>query len=380
MKKILHVVNIAFVIPYYLGDQITYFKEKGDIIYIACSKNDSLSNFSNKWNFVSFELNINRSFSPILDIYSIIRLFIYIKKNKIDTVIGHTPKGAFIAMISSYFANVKTRIYFRHGLMYETSNGFKKILLMYIERLTSFFSTKVICVSKSVLECSISNKLSNPKKLLIINKGTCNGVDSGKLFNKDFINPKLKEEIYNKYDISNDTKIIGYIGRLAKDKGINELILAWNLIKKDKLDIKLMLCGPIDERDPIDQVLLNRIITDNSIILVGEVQNPEFYYSIFSCFVLPSYREGFPTVVLEASSMQLPIITTKSTGCIDSIIENETGIFTEISAISISEKIKFYFNNPLIANQHGINGREFIIKNFQQEILWQYLYKIYTNA
>ena len=140
-----------------------------------------------------------------------------------------------------------------------------------------------------------------------------------------------------------------------------------------------MLCGPIDERDPIDNELYRRMKTDNSIILVGEVKNPELFYSIFSCFVLPSYREGFPTVVLEASSMQLPVITTKSTGCIDSIIENETGIFSEITPSSLSEKIKFYLNNPLIANLHGINGRKFVLKKFQQEKLWISLNKIYSN-
>ena len=380
LKKVLHVVNIAFVIPYYFGDQLSFFFEKGDIVYIACAKNENLYNYSKKWNFIPFQLNISRKFSPIQDLYSIFILYNYIKKNDINTVVGHTPKGAFIAMIASYFANVKNRIYFRHGLMYETSTGFKKILLMFIERLTSLLSMKVICVSKSVLEGSINNKLSNPNKLLLINNGSCNGIDSTKQFNRELINLEMKLSIYNKFNITNNTIIIGYVGRLAKDKGINELILAWDLLNKDNLDLKLMLCGPIDERDPIDEDLYRRIISDKSIILVGEVYNPELYYSIFSYFILPSYREGFPTVVLEASSMQLPIITTKSTGCIDSIIDNETGIFADISPISISEKITFYINNPLIAKQHGVNGRHFVINNFNQKLIWNTLHNIYFNV
>jgi len=380
LRKVLHVVNIAFVIPYYFGDQLNYFFEKGDVVHIACSKNVNLYNYSKKWNFIPFQLNISRKFSPIQDIYAIYLLYNYIKKHDINTVIGHTPKGAFIAMISSYLAKVKNRIYFRHGLMYETSKGIKKRLLIYIERLTSFFSLKVICVSKSVLQGSINNKLSNPNKLLLINKGSCNGIDSIKQFNRELINLDLKLAIYDKYNITNDTIIIGYVGRLAKDKGINELILAWNLLNKDHLNLKLMLCGPIDERDPIEEDLYRRIISDKSIILVGEIHNPELYYSIFSCFVLPSYREGFPTVVLEASSMQLPIITTRSTGCIDSIIDNETGIYADISPISISEKISFYINNPLIAKQHGVNGRHFVINNFNQKLIWTNLHNIYFNA
>jgi glycosyltransferase involved in cell wall biosynthesis len=380
VKKILHVVNISFVIPYYLGDQITFFEERGHTIYIACTKSENLFQYANKWKFIPFELNISRKISPLLDLYSILKLYFFIKKNKIDTVVGHTPKGALIAMISSYFANVNIRIYFRHGLMFETSKGFKKAILIFIERITSHFSTKVLCVSNSVLKGSINYNLSKKNKLNIINSGTCNGIDSLKLFNKALINPELRLEIYQKYNFSKTTKIIGYIGRLAKDKGINELILAWNKLNKDNLDIKLMLCGPIDERDPIDEELFRRINSDNSIIVVGEVKKPELFYSIFTCFVLPSYREGFPTVVLEASSMQLPVITTKSTGCIDSIIENETGIFAEISALSLSEKILFYINNPSIAKLHGNNGRDFVLKYFQQEKQWNSLHQIYLNA
>ena len=126
MKKILHVVNIPFVIPYYFGDQLTFFKDKGDIVHIACSNDETLFKYSKKWNFIPYPLTINRKISPLSDLISIIRLFIYIKKYNFDSVIGHTPKGAMIAMISSFLANVKTRIYFRHGLMFETSSGVKK--------------------------------------------------------------------------------------------------------------------------------------------------------------------------------------------------------------------------------------------------------------
>lgn len=380
VKKILHVVNISFVIPYYFGDQLNYFKDKGVIVHIACSDDDSLFMYARKWSFLAYPLKISRKISPLSDFISLIRLFIYIKKNKFDSVIGHTPKGALIAMISSLLANVKTRIYFQHGLMFETSTGFKKKLLILIEKITSLFSTNVLCVSKSVLDASIQYKIGNPNKLILINNGTCNGIDSKNIFNKNLIKAESKQEILNKYNITNDTKIVGYIGRLAKDKGINELILAWNMLKRKNRNILLMLCGPIDERDPIDNALYKRIVLDKSIILVGEVNNPEIYYSIFSCFILPSFREGFPTVVLEASAMQIPVITTRATGCVDSIIENKTGIYTDITPASISEKIEFYLQNPLIANEHGINGRSFVINNFNQIQIWNKLYKVYFNA
>jgi glycosyltransferase involved in cell wall biosynthesis len=96
-------------------------------------------------------------------------------------------------------------------------------------------------------------------------------------------------------------------------------------------------------------------------------------------FILPSYREGFPTVVLEASSMELPIITTKATGCIDSILEGKTGLFCNINSISIARSIEYYINNENICKSHGINGRKFVIENFNQEKIWHKLEQLYSN-
>jgi glycosyltransferase involved in cell wall biosynthesis len=141
----------------------------------------------------------------------------------------------------------------------------------------------------------------------------------------------------------------------------------------------LLIIGPIDERDPISPEILSYAKSLPSLILVGQIDNPEFYYSIMDIFILPSYREGLPTVNLEASAMSVPVITTKKTGCIDSIIENETGIFIEINAPSISKSIEFYLANPIIRIEHGRKGREFVTKNFEQNLFWKELSDFYEE-
>jgi len=374
--KILHVVNIPFVIPYYLGNQIPFFTSKGHSVFIACSPHEKLKEYSQKWGFNSLSVHIKRNISPIDDLLAILKIRKYIKDNEIDIVIGHTPKGALVGLLAGYLVPLKTRIYFRHGIMYETSSGLKRLVLIVIERFTSYIATKVICVSQSVLSKSISEKLSKKDKLAILNMGTCNGVDLNIQFNKEKLDKSVLDKLRNQYKIEVGKLVVGFMGRLAKDKGINELIQAWNEIILRNPNMILLLVGPIDERDAIEKEMYCQIINSPHIRYVPQVENPELYYGLMDIFILPSYREGFPTVVLEASAMELPVITTKMTGCIDSILENETGIFTEINKTSILQAVMKYADNPTLRQKHGQRGRQFIEENFKQMIIWKEIERI----
>lgn len=369
-SKILHVVNISFVLPYYIGDQIDHFNSLGFDIHIACSPSKHFDAYCSEKVFKPFTLEIKREFSIFSDIKSIILLRNFIVKNNIDFVFGHTPKAAMIAMIAAFLSGVKNRIYFRHGIFYQTSKGIRRYILKLIEKLTSLFATKIVCVSNSVIEISKLDNLNNYNKNILLNKGTCNGINVNKYYKKN-----LDVDILNlmklRYKINPSDKIIGYVGRLVQDKGIHQLIDSWKILLKTNYNIKLLLVGPFEIRDSVDEEVREYISNEPTIIHTGLIAEVLPYYGLMNVFILPSLREGFPTVVLEASSMELPIITTKSTGCVDSIIENITGIFCEIDKISISNKINFYLNNPDIAIEHGINGRQFVENNFQQKVIWK---------
>ena len=320
---------------------------------------------------VPIPLNILRKISIWADIKAVFKLYNVIKREKIDIVIGHTPKGALIGMLAAALAKIDKRIYFRHGLLYETSTGFKRSLLMQIEKFTGRLATKVVCVSSSVLEVSNREKLSHPTKNIMLNKGTCNGIDATVTYNKNFNSLEEIEALRTKYGIEPGDQVIGFVGRLVNDKGINALVAAWQELLKKKKNIKLLLVGPFEKRDALDQEVVDYISNEKTIIHTGLIEKIAPFYGLMTVFVLPSYREGFPTVVLEASAMEIPVITTKSTGCIDSIIENETGLFTSIKPEAITEKITYYLANEHIATEHGKNGREFVLKNFDQEVIWQ---------
>ena len=371
-KNILHVVSVSFSLPYFVGEQFVHFKKSNPDynFYVACSLSENFSKLSDKLEFIEVPLVVNRSISPIEDLKSILELRKFILENKIDIVVGHTPKGGMIAMIASFLAGVKKRIYFRHGIMFETSQGFKRLLLKNIERMTGFFATQVVCVSNEIKSISEVEHLSSKKKNILLGRGTCNGVDCNNKYNPINISKDAQKALREKHNINEGEFVLGYVGRLVKDKGINELVEAWKVVSMNYSNVKLLLVGPFEERDPVEEKVKEYILNEESVVYTDFVEDASAYYSLMSAFILPSYREGFPTVVLEASSMELPVLTTRATGCSESIIENETGIFIELNADSIANGIDYIIKNPILAKEIGENGRAFIKKNFEQTKVW----------
>lgn len=365
-KKVLHVLSVSFSIKYFIGNQFNYFKSKGVEFHVACSYSDELMQLSEEYGFKPFPIPVKRAIDPVQDVKSIYRLNKYIKKEKFDIVITHSPKGGLIGGVASFFAGTPKRIYFRHGLVFETLTGIKQQLLILVEKLNGAISHYIVNVSPSVQRKSEKLRLSKPYKNIVVGKGTCNGVDVHRFMYRDGFKKK-------------DVKVIGFVGRISKDKGIAELIEAWKILKKANVNIKLLLVGPIDERDPIENDLLEYINQETSIDFAGEISDVTYYYNKMDLFVLPSFREGFPTVTLEASASRLPVITSRATGCIDSIIENKTGKFVEINGIDIAQAIQYYLDNPALIFEHGIEGENFVKNNFSEEIVYPLIEKHVFN-
>jgi glycosyltransferase involved in cell wall biosynthesis len=326
------------------------------------------------------EVEIARTITPLKDFKAIIQICRYIKENKIETVIGHTPKGGFVSILAAFIMRVPTRIFFRHGLAYETASGVKRQLLLNAERLTAFCATEVVCVSPSVFNLSIKDRLNSPKKQLTLGKGTCGGIDTINKFNPGKISSIKVEELRNKLGISDNDFVIGFCGRLIKDKGIQELVEAFDIIRSHypEKEFRLLLVGMFEERDALPEHIIEKIYEDHGVVYTGFINDSiEYYYSLMNVYVLASYREGFGLSVIEASAMKIPVLTSKATGCIDSIIENITGRYVEITPSSIAEGVELYLNNPAQARAFGESGREFVKTNFDNLIIWKELEKYY---
>jgi len=377
-SKVLNVVSVFFSVPFFFGDQLLHFHEKGYEVHVICSPSNKIKQYSLLKKFLYVEIPILRSFSIFYDIRAIIKLRKYILKNNIKIVSGHTAKGSLLTMIASFLSRTPNRIYFRHGFYYETCSGFKKILMLNLDRLTSFLATKVVCVSPYVLEKSIELKLTSKNKLILLNKGSCNGVDCHNKFNPIKINNTKLISIKSKFNLNEYDFVIGYTGRLVRDKGIVELVKAFQKISEKNSKVALLLVGPFETRDSIPSDIQNIIENNINIMHAGLIENDmEYFYELMNVLVLPTHREGLGTSLLEASSMKKPVLTTSHTGSRDAIKDKITGLFIDKSMESIVEKIQFYIDNPLIANKHGAAGRNFITENFDQKIIWDEIEKLY---
>lgn len=361
-KKILHVVSVSFSLRYFVGNQFHHFREKGYEFHVACSASAELDSLAQEFGFKKFPVPVLRSINPLQDIKSIYKLYKYIRREKFDLVISHSPKGGLVGMLAAYLAGVPKRIFFRHGLVFETITGFKKLLMINIERVIGYCANNVVNVSPSIAKVSDQMNLNRSSKNVLLGKGTCNGIDITKFKPRsDFNNPEVVT--------------IGFVGRLSKDKGLVELIDAWKMLCDEFSSIRLLLVGPVDERDQLPQSTLDYICQNSTIEYVGGVSDTSLYYNRMNIFVLPSYREGFPTVTLEASASGLPVVTTKVTGCIDSIIEDVTGFFADNNPYSLYEKLKFYIENQELAKIHGKNGYQFVHDNFSENFIYQEIEK-----
>ena len=377
-KALFHVVNISFVIPYFLGKQLNWFVEKGHKEYIVCSQSDEMEEFSKRYSFEYKPIEVLRKISIGKDLKAVWSTYRYIKEVKADVVTGHTPKGGLVAMLAAWMARVPIRIYLRHGLVYETSTGLKRSLLVNIDRLASRLATKIICVSPSVARRSVEDGLNPEWKQTVLAHGTCNGIDTER-FRKDAVDHESVAVLKQQLGINDGDFVIGFTGRLVRDKGIIELVRAYQELRKEYMNVRLMLVGMLEIRDALPEDVVKTIREDKSIISTGYVgyNTIEQYYALMDVFVLPSYREGFPTSVLEASSMEIPVITTRATGCCDSILDNETGFFVNHDEKELEAALMRLYKDSELREQMGRSGRRFVEDNFRQELVWKEIEKLY---
>src|SRR5690606_35728201 len=171
------------------------------------------------------------------------------------------------------------RVYFRHGVMFETSRGLKRRILVFIERLTARLATQVVCVSPSVLQVSEEQKLSVASKNILLHKGTCNGIDINR-FDIDTVDMQQVNRLKRKHRIEAGDRVVGYVGRLVKDKGIIELVTAWQEIVRLHKKVKLLLVGPFEERDALPRELKESILSSDNIIYTDLVEDTVPFYAM----------------------------------------------------------------------------------------------------
>ena len=298
-------------------------------------------------------------------IKSIKELTAFFKHNRFDMVQYSTPNASLYASVAARRARIPVRLYCQWGMVYVTMTGVKKKIFKQIEKLICRLSTNVQPDSVGNLEFCRKEGLYDESKSEVIWNGSAKGID---LSTYDISKKsEYAEAIKKQYGIQDDAQVIGFVGRLGKEKGCNELFPAFRNIKETYPDAKLLFVGPLEKYESINPELLTYFRECDDIIKTDRVSNVEQYIAAMDVFVLPSYREGFGMSVVEASSMEVPVVTTKYPGPSGGMVDGKTGFAIDIKSVDqIVEKVKYLLDNPEIAGQMGRAGRAFVEESFDQ--------------
>jgi glycosyltransferase involved in cell wall biosynthesis len=380
--KLIHVFTIFATPQSFFDGQFEYLAKQGHEIVLVSSDDPAAAEFVERNGMKFIPIEIPRSLSPVAIMKAIHRICHVIKNERADAVFGHTPVGALCAMIAAKQCGVKKRVYYRHGLIYTTMVGIKHAIFKKEEQFVSKLATDIINVSHSLSKVAVDEHLNSGTKQHVIGCGTCGGIDAHNMFNPDVLDLSRAEKLKHNIGLEDVDVVFGFCGRICRDKGIPELIDAFDMFQKlhSEVKAKLLLIGNFDIRDKLSKEKMEQINTNADIIITGYVDKAEipYYYNLLDCLVFPSHREGFGMCVIEASSMELSILVSKAHGCIDTIIEHETGEYIDLSAESICEGMELMLNVDLRKNL-GKRGREIVLERYDIHIMWSYVNELYNK-
>jgi len=381
MRKIIISTTVIDTIELFLIDQIKFFQNNGWHIIIIAGKGQwtTLQKLEKKLGLKIYTVPFCRKVSILNDLVSLVKVLQILLSEKPEVIHYMTPKAALICSIASYLVRIKLRVYSEWGLPYFGKRGLYKAIMKNIDKLTCALSTHILPNSHSNMNYLSNKKICNKSKMHVIAYGSSHGVNTEK-FNKEQVNTQESEKIKNLYGISSTDIVIGFVGRLTIDKGLKELIDASYKVFNNSDNIHLLMVGLIDNRDSIADDDLNNFISLKNVHLVKNTFEVVNYYSIMDLFVLPSHREGFPNVVLEASAMSLPVITTDALGCIDSVINNKTGIIVpRKNSTALADAMIKLCKDKKLRKEMGETGRNRIIRDFDPKEINKELLSLYEH-
>ncbi|MDD3362073.1 MAG: glycosyltransferase family 4 protein [Hespellia sp.] len=360
MRKICYVVTVPGTIRAFFVSQLNYLNENGFDVTVICSSGNELKELLDE-KIRIITVDIPRGISLLKTVNAIKRLYHIFKKYNFDIVQYSTSNATFCASIAAKYAKIKSRNYHLMGLRYLSVHGIGKKILKLVEKISCELSTSIECVSKSNLELGINDKIFKRNKAVVVWNGSTGGVDL-KRFDVDK-RSEYRNEIRSNYGLHDDF-IFGFVGRITRDKGVNEILEAFLQMETSKL----MMIGSAEGTQTLNQELYRQSLSNPNIIYTGKVPDVEKYFATIDVLLLPSYREGFGNVIIEAAAMGTPAIVSDIPGPIDAIQSGVTALVIECQSVqSLIEKMNKI--QLLDYVEMGRRASEFAKQKFDSELL-----------
>jgi glycosyltransferase involved in cell wall biosynthesis len=369
----------------FLKGQLAYMRKRGfDVVFISAPSDrkfgiDQLHFLREREQITTLAIPLEREISPLKDLVSLVRLYRVFRRFRPVIVNAGTPKAGLLGMIAARAANVPVRIYSLHGLRLETSRGLKRFILVVAERCTSALAHRVICVSESLRRLYVTLGLTREAKTCVLGEGSANGVDIDE-FTPTPQSRDGTQALRVRLGIPDGAPVIGFVGRFTRDKGVPELLDAFDQVLASFPDAWLLMVGDFENGDPIPESYAKRLCSHPRVVMTGCVSDPPSYYPIMDVFAFPSYREGFPTVLLEAAAAQVPIVAFKATGSVDAVSDGVTGTLVPLGDVgSLARALQRYLSDDFLKREHSQAGRERVLRHFRPDMIWESLYAEYAR-
>ena len=321
--KIAIVTSIPFFLVTNLKQQIKYLHSTGMDITLISSEGPQLSQLELGDRLNHIVVGIEREPAPIRDLVALFHLVTIFRKHRFKIVHSTTPKAGLLAAIAGKISGIKIRLHTFTGQRWVTMRGMSKQIVKNSDAIVATLNTRCYADSKSQMEFLISEKVISANKISVLGKGSLAGVDT-KHFRRDCIDNNQKELLRNSLGLETNSVVLIFIGRITRDKGIVELLEAFGVLRDQGIAVELILVGPMESGE--DEAVQKAIEPRGGLHMLGYRDDPESYMAISDILCLPSYREGFGTVVIEAAAMGMPTLGTHIPGLVDAVVDGETGL------------------------------------------------------
>lgn len=367
MPKLIRITTVPLSLKLLLTGQMKYMKDKGWEVLMVSADGREINEVVRKEGVEHTVIPFTRKITPFKDLYCLWLLFWLFKREKPDIVHSHTPKAGLLSMLAAKLAGIKTRIHTVAGMPYMVAEKNRKKLLIAMEKFTYRWATEVWPNSKSLYDFILTEKLVDESKVKIIGHGSSNGIDLSK-FNRDTLAENHLIAATIRITPSENDYLVLAIGRLVKDKGIEELVNAFLSSRLVKYG-KLVLLGSFEqELNPLDDEIVRKIQDHPRIVQIEWTDHVSHYLAMADLLVHASHREGFPNVLLEAGAMQVPVVCSDIIGNIDIVTHRKTGLVFPVKNTEIlKEALEFAFVKRDYMQSLADNLYEEVIEKYPRE-------------
>ncbi len=307
---------------------------------------------------------MRREISPLSDLRSLWRMWAILRSTRPAITNMSTPKMALLGGLAALLAGVPQRIYTMRGLRYETTRSWKRALLMACEKLACACAHRVICVSRSLKEAAVRDGICDPEKVALLGDRVSEGITVPR-----GASARAVSDVRRRVGIPEGTAVIGFVGRLTKDKGVHELVEAFRILRREGFAARLLLLGDFEAHDPVDDATARWIRCSPDAHWLGYVQEPRPYYELMDVFVLPTHREGLGRVLLEAAAAGKPVVSTLTTGVVDVVQDGVTGILVPAGDVqALARATATLLRDRELAGRMGKSARLLVEEHFDNTV------------